>query len=324
MGSKMTNKYFSEISLDKELSYRYIPAIFSVMVFLIIILIAVSVSIGGSFFKWDFEMKHRYTVQVPAAEMELIDALDDNGNPQETPLSFEKRAERAKEDAQLVLQQTITVFKSDPQVIRVDVVDAKKVKNLVRPFISTNAATLDSLPLPTLIEIDVRPGGKFNLNATLLKLKSIHENIQVDHQDKWQQSIKNFGQAIKLVSYVFISLIVLCLVALMILITKSAVHSNQKVIDVLRLMGARNNYIAHLYQMPILKSTLMGGFIGALLALPVIYGFSLLAKSIGLLSSESMAFSLSNNLTFIIATPLIIAFISFVTARITVMRSLNI
>lgn len=319
----MTNKYFSEISLDKELSYRYIPAIFSVMVFLIIILISVSLSIGGSFFKWDFEMKHRYTVQVPAPEIELIDTLDDNGNPEENPLSFEKKTEKAKADARLVLQQTITVFKADPQVIRVDVVDPKKVQKLVRPFISTNTETLDSLPLPTLIEIDVRPGGKFNLNATLLKLKNIHENIQVDHQDKWQQSIKNFGQAIKFVSYLFISLIVLCLIALMILITKSAVHSNKKVIDVLRLMGARNNYIAHLYQMPIVKSTLIGGFIGSLLALPVIYGFSLLAKSIGLLSSESMAFSLSNNLSVIIATPLIIALISFITTRITVMRSLN-
>lgn len=320
----MINKYFSEISLDKELSYRYIPAIFSVMVFLIIILIAISVSIGGSFFKWDFEMKHRYTVQVPAPEMELMDTLDDNGNPQENQLSFEKKAEKAKADARLVLQETITVFKSDPQVIRVDVVDAKKVQKLVRPFISTNVSTLDSLPLPTLIEIDVRPGGKFNLNATLLKLKSIHENIQIDHQDKWQQSIKNFGQAVKFVSYVFISLIILCLVALMVLITKSAVHSNKKVIDVLRLIGARNNYIAHLYQIPILKSTLIGGFIGALLALPVIYGFSLLAKSIGLLSSGSVAFSFRNNIIFIIATPVIIAFISFITARITVLRSLKI
>lgn len=319
----MTKKHFSEISIDKELSYRYIPAIFSVMVFLIIILIAVSVSIGGSFFKWDFEMKHRYTVQVPAPEIDLMDSLDENGNPETNALSFEQKTEKAKEDARLVLEKTIAVFKSDPQVMRVDVVDAKKVQKLVRPFISTDSATLDSLPLPTLIEVDVRQGGKFDLNATVLKLKSIHENIQVDHQDKWQQSIKNFGQAVKFVSYIFIGLIILCLVTLMILITKSAVHSNKKVIDILRLIGARNNYIAHLYQMPILKSTLIGGFIGSLLALPVIYGFSILAQSIGLVSSESITLSLSNNLIFIILTPLIIAFVSFTTARITVIRSLK-
>ncbi len=319
----MAKKHFSEISIDKELSYRYIPAIFSVMVFLIIILIAVSVSIGGSFFKWDFEMKHRYTVQVPAPDIDLMDPLDENGNPESNTLSFEQKTEKAKEDARLVLEKTIAVFKSDPQVIRVDVVDAKKVQKLVRPFISTDSATLDSLPLPTLIEVDVRQGGKFDLNATVIKLKSIHENIQVDHQDKWQQSIKNFGQAVKFVSYIFIGLIILCLVTLMILITKSAVHSNKKVIDILRLIGARNNYIAHLYQMPILKSTLIGGFIGSLLALPVIYGFSILAQSIGLVSSESIVLSLRNNLIFIIVTPLIIAFVSFITARITVIRSLK-
>lgn len=319
----MTKKRFSEISIDKELSYKYIPAIFSVMVFLIIILIAVSISIGGSFFKWDFEMKHRYTVQVPSYEIDLIDSLDENGNPEKNTLSFEQKRTKAKEDARIILEKTIAVFKSDPQVIRADVVDAKKIQNLVRPFISTDPETLNSLPLPTLIEVDVRQGGKFDLNTTILKLKNIHENIQVNHQDKWQQSIKNFGQAIKFVSYIFISLIILCMITLMILITKSAVNANKKVIDILRLMGARNNYIAHLYQMPILKSTLLGGFIGSLLALPVIYGFSVLAQSVGLVSSESMILSLRRNLIFIIATPLSVAFISFIAARITVMRSLK-
>lgn len=295
----MLKNKFSELSLSKEMGRRYIPAIIAVLVFLMTVLVVTASNIGGAVFQWNSKIQNRYTLQIPTLDLLPVDFLDETKSK---PI-----------DPKTLLEKVITFLKNDQSVISFHIVDQNEIRNLMKDW----SGEEDLLPMPILIDIDT--SSEFKAPDFTNKLTALQSNIRIDHHKKWEESIQTFGIALKMGIIFFTLLIIACIIVLMTLITKSALQSHAKVIEVLRLMGARNAYIARLYQLPVFMSSLIGGIVGAVLSIPAIYGFTFLTQKFGL----TLNLMTKQNAYLMCSVPIVIALISFYTTKVTVARTLR-
>ncbi len=101
----------------------------------------------------------------------------------------------------------------------------------------------------------------------------------------------------------------------------SCLLAHRAIIDVLRLIGANNKYIARQFQRQAFFAAFKGGIIGIVLAIPVIYSLSWLTGYLGI--PEVLKGVIGPHVFIILAfIPFVISFLSMVISRIAVFRTL--
>ncbi|MDP2193222.1 MAG: hypothetical protein Q8K36_01670, partial [Alphaproteobacteria bacterium] len=285
------------------------------------VLLSVSFSVSDAYHKWHFTTHHRYTVFIPTIDHHIDNMMNQlkQSDVQDIPNTTVKMDQ--------ILGKVLDYLKTLPNVVRIDIVDPKKIRHIMDPLLTdsdTNATKeSETLPLPYVLEIDAKAGKSFPLQMVQNKLHQIYDQITIESQHKKQQAFENFGRSIQWIANIFIGLIVLCVFILMILVTKSAVYSQKDVIDILRLLGARPHYIAKLYQGPIFKVTLLGGCMGALAAFFTMYGLSLFLRSMDVFSGITGYPRGQFHVLILVLAPLIMSILSYIITRFTVLKTLK-
>lgn len=303
-------RHFNEISLDNEVRYRYISAIYGIMVFLIIVLLSVSFSVSDAYHKWQMITHHRYTIFMPAIEHNMESFTNqqrqsDNADRPHSTVNIHQ-----------ILEQSLAYVKTLPHIVRIDIANPQKIKNAMRPLSA-------SVSMRYVLEIDVKPGKQLPLQAVQKKLHQIHDHITIEPQHKKQKNLESLIHFVQWITNLFIGVIVLCILILMILATRSAVNSQKNVIDTLRLLGARPHYIAKLYQGPVFKVTLLGGGIGALGAFAGMHGVCALIQSMEEFSGIVQYPDEYSHVLILMLTPLVMSLLSYIITRLTVFKTLR-
>jgi cell division transport system permease protein len=144
----------------------------------------------------------------------------------------------------------------------------------------------------------------------------------IEDQSVWSGKMTVFGKSVAASALVIGGLTLLCISIIIFLITKASLQAYFSTLDILRLMGARNSYIAGIFQAHIMRAATGGGGIGFCLSLPVVYVLIAAMQRLGLYGEPFGAIAWRLFGTLLGITLLAIA-LSVVVSRVTVLLHLK-
>ncbi|MDO6590785.1 cell division protein FtsX [Loktanella sp. D2R18] len=185
----------------------------AVMAFLAVIALALSMSAGRVADRWADELAQAATLRLPAD----TDSL----------------------------QKALQILETTPGVASAHALTADEQEALLTPWFGTEIP-LDSLPIPQLIEViaDDPPYDPAGLQARFDA--EIPGAVFDDHGD-WRDPLLAAAARVRLIGWLVILLIAACVAAMITLAAQASLAANVQVIRVLRLVGARDVYIARAF-----------------------------------------------------------------------------
>ncbi|WP_110814175.1 cell division protein FtsX [Pseudoroseicyclus aestuarii] len=123
---------------------------------------------------------------------------------------------------------------------------------------------LDALPIPRLIEI-TETGEGYDAAGLRARLQAEVPGAMLDDHTRWREPLVAAAGRVRLLGWTALLLIAGSMAAMITLAAQSALAANAQVIRVLRLIGARDTYIARAFVRRFTLRTLMGAAIGMVL-----------------------------------------------------------
>lgn len=158
----------------------------------------------------------------------------------------------------------LRVLRATPGVASARPLDDAEERALLEPWFGPDLP-LDSLPIPKLIEvIEGTPG--FDTTGLRLRLQAEAPGAVLDDHTRWRKPLVAAADRLRLLGLVAIVLIAAATAAMITLAANAALAANGQVIRVLRLVGARDAYIARAFVRRFTLRTVVGAAIGTVLA----------------------------------------------------------
>ena len=224
-------------------------------------------------------------------------------------------------DHSSVLVERVLVFlKTVPALKKIEVVEKDDLLKLLEPWVN-NQSNLADLNLPVFIDITVDNSIPLDTKLLTHQLRQIAAGIHVEPYGRWKSMVKIHHRTFQVLALGCVGLILSIMMILVSLVTKTSLMAYRSIVDILRLMGAKNAFIARQFQTQAFTSCLKGGFAGLIFGLIMVYGLSILPQIIGLpvLFEPLLRFNL---LPFFLFLPFVTAFVSALVSRMTVSRLL--
>lgn len=146
-------------------------------------------------------------------------------------------------DAQVAA--TLTVLNQTPGVAAARPLSADEQMQLLSPWFGPDLP-LDALPIPQLIEIQ-EAGAGFDAEGLRLRLRAEVPGAVLDDHTRWRRPLIEAAERLRLFGGLSIALIALSTAALVVLAAGASLSANTQVIRVLRLIGARDAYVARAF-----------------------------------------------------------------------------
>ena len=285
-----------DLPFARDDANRYLPWVIAFMVFMVSMILCVGASLGEAVMAGDQSYRDAFTVQIPP-DVENVD--------------------------QKVAQLT-KLFVGPPGVPGVvDVVTYrnKDVKDLIEPWLGSGAS-LDALPLPTLLEVKLEEGKTVNFDKLRPEILAIVPGAEIDDHKAWMARFSRFIHTVQTIAYLVAGLIILVTAVIIMLSARTALRLHTRTVDLLHSMGAQDKYIVRQFQtntlMVAMKGALAGTFVAVLLY-AVLAAYSASFES-PLLPSLSLQ---PTQLALFFAVPLCMVLIAGVTTRMSVFSILK-
>ncbi|RAN36702.1 ABC transporter permease [Hyphomonas sp. GM-8P] len=223
---------------------------------------------------------------------------------------------RAAEDARKLIESTDGVASAH-------LMSKDEIDELLEPNFG-NRGLPDSLPLPQLIAVTADPHVP-DMGPTLQRvLTQAGYNSAVDEHADWAGDVRRVLAITRLIALTAVALLASTAVAVIAFATHAALLARRDIVDVLHLSGARDRFIASLFERRFWVLGLRSGAVGALLALGAAAAAIFAAKAhgghAGLLPELSLDYL---DLVVLVLTPVIAGLAARIAARITVIRALK-
>ena len=207
------------------------------MAFLCVFALALSMASGRVAHRWSEELARAATLRINAPA--------------------EQRAAQT-EAALAILAQT-------PGVASARALTPEEQAALLAPWFGADVP-LDTLPVPQLIEVTEADIG-YDDQGLRLRLQAEVPGAVLDDHTRWRRPLVDAAIALRRVGVVSILLIGGAMAAMITLAANAALAANAQVIEVLRLVGAQDRYIAQAFVRRFTLRALSGAAVGVLLGL---------------------------------------------------------
>lgn len=214
------------------------------MAFLTVFALALSLAADRLAERWDAELARTSTIRISAPEGQMA--------------------------AQS--QAVLDVLRTTPGIRSARVLDEAEQRALLEPWFGPDLP-LDTLPVPRLIEV-IEEGEGPEMEGLRLRLSAEAPGAVLDDHTRWRRPLVTAASRLRWLGIVSIVLIAGSTAAMVTLAAQSALAANGREISVLRLIGARDTYIARAFvrrfTLRALSGALAGTFLGliAMIALP--------------------------------------------------------
>ena len=302
----MKSYFFSKRTIQYEPSKvnTGIVSIFVFMVFLLSFVISCTLLFSTGFSNWNFGNTLKATVEIPYI-------ANSNG------MSEDQLNNIHSQKVNVVMQK----IKEMENVESVQNVDPTKIKSLLANWVGEKDIN-SNFRLPTLLDVKFKVSKDFNIEYFKSQLRMISSDIKIENHSTWSQRLFSFGKSLSLIAVIIGGFIFVCLSIIIALVTKSSLQAYYSTLDTLRLMGAKDSYIANIFQSQIMKASMKGGFIGFLLSIPIVYLFMIIMQHFGLNGITWNSVFFKNSLVLLLV-PIIVTMISMLVSRITVLSHLK-
>jgi len=165
-------------------------------------------------------------------------------------------------DGQVAAQTraALRVLETTPGVARARVLDDAEQRALLDPWFGPDLP-LDSLPVPRLIEV-IEDARGYDAEGLRLRLAAEAPGAVLDDHTRWRRPLVQAADRLRALGLVAILLIAGATAAMITLAAQAALAANAQVIRVLRLVGARDVYIARAFVRRFTLRALLGALVG--------------------------------------------------------------
>ena len=202
------------------------------MAFLAVFALALSLAVGRLADRWGDELARSATLRISAP--------------------MDQRSAQT-EAALIVLEQT-------PGVARTRALSSEEQAALLIPWFGPDLP-LETLPVPQLIEIIEDEDG-FDPAGLRLRLAAEVPGAVLDDHTRWRKPLVEAAQSLRRLGWLSILLITGSMAAMVTLAANTALAANAQVIEVLRLVGAKDRYIAQAFVRRFTLRALVGSAAG--------------------------------------------------------------
>ena len=211
------------------------PWVIAIMSFSIMIIAASGLALTNTASLLSNAIQARYSVEVPAGARNL-DAL-------------------------------LRAVRSAPGVVSANAVPEAEMRRTLQRWLGPGAAS-DELPVPALINFDLRPGA--DLAAIQSRISAVSPDARVAAH---RETVRPLLNSLRLLQWVALGLVLLlsaAAAAAVVLAARGALDTNRSTIDVMHGVGATDLQVTHLFQRRIAIDALTGSLIGAAAAAVVL------------------------------------------------------
>lgn len=208
-------------------------------------------------------------------------------------------------------------------VVSARLVPQAEVDALVEPWLGTEGADGDAIPVPALI--DARLDGALTvarIAALQRDLRAVAPSARVDAQSSWLKPVFAALDSLQWLAIALVLLLAVALVSSVLLAARTALGTNRDTIEIVHLLGGTDAQIARVFQRSIGVDAAGGGAVGILLALVVILFLGRRFASLGAGMVDQGALDIGDWLLLGIV-PVAAVAVAMLTARLTVMRTLR-
>ena len=260
------------------------------MAFLAVFALALSLATGRLADRWGSELARSATVRIsaPAGQVEA-----------------QTRA-------------AIRVLETTPGVGSVRALDLAEERALLEPWFGPDLP-LDSLPIPQLIEL-LETGDGYDSEGLRLRLSAEAPGAVLDDHTRWRRPLVKAAERLRLLGLFSILLIALATAAMITLAAHAALAANAQVIRVLRLVGARDVFIARAFVRRFTLRALSGAAIGTLAGMLAILLLPRADTAGGFLTGLGFQ---GLHWLLPLTIPVLAAIVAFIATRVAALRSLR-
>lgn len=157
----------------------------------------------------------------------------------------------------------LRVLSQTPGVATARALSPDEQRALLAPWFGPDLP-IEALPIPQLIEI-VETSAGFDAQGLRLRLSAEVPGAVLDDHSRWRKPLVQAANRLRLLVGVAIVLIFGTMAAMITLAANAALAANAQVIAVLRLVGARDGYIAQAFVRRFTLRAISGAFVGSVL-----------------------------------------------------------
>ncbi len=284
-----------DLPLAKDPTSRFLTWLTALMVYLAALALAGALFVSDMAQRWDSGLAGGLTVQIVP-------------QPGASPSALNEQTESA-----------LTVLRSTPGVKSADALSTDAVSRLMEPWLGKEAAD-PLLPMPRLI--DVVTDGPVDTAALAARLTSAAPGATLDDHAVWLADLRRFAAALHIAALAVVALIGGAGVMAVIFAVRAGLAIHRHVVELLHLMGATDRYVARQFESHVMGLTMRGGLSGLLLAVATLAGLGHAAAGLrsGLLPDVSVNVW---HLAMLAIVPLVASLLAMLTARWTVLRTLE-
>lgn len=187
------------------------------MAFLAVFALALSLAAGRLAERWGEELARTSTVRISAPAGQVA----------------------AQTDA------VLRVLRTTPGIAEARALTEDEQRALLSPWFGPDLP-LDTLPVPQLVEI-VEDGRGYDSDGLRLRLSAEAPGAVLDDHTRWREPLVRAADRLRLLGTISILLIGAATASMITLAANAALAANSQVINVLRLVGARDAYIARAF-----------------------------------------------------------------------------
>jgi cell division transport system permease protein len=151
-------------------------------------------------------------------------------------------------------------------------VEAQELGKLVAPWIGPGAE-LAALPMPRLVDVGFNRGREPDLRALKAQVAGMVPGATIDDGPETGGEPSGAARSVRALALGAGALVLAVLVGVVVVVTRMSLDLHQETVDLLRLMGAPDDYVARQFEHHALSNALRGGLFGFTAAIMAISGF---------------------------------------------------
>lgn len=236
----------SDLALGRDSSTRFLPGLLAVMVYLAALATVGALAARGFVSDWDARLSAAATIQIPP-----IDGLS--------------QQER--------LDSVLRLLRVTPGIASVDPMPPAESAALLAPWLGAELA--GTLPLPLLIDLRLERGQEVDIASLATRIDNAAPGSTIDDHGRWLAEARALGNSVAIAGSCILVVVLLAAVLAVVFAVRTGLSVHRDEIEILNLIGAPDRYIARQFQWHAGRLSLIGGIVGALLAVASIVGLQL-------------------------------------------------
>lgn len=273
-----------------------LTAVIAVISALATLSLAAFILIATAANEWTTELASAMTVQVKGAN----------------PTEIEARTVVAQE-----------ILENTDGITQITVLPAIEAAKLLEPWLGKDNINA-YLNIPALIEIQIDPALKPEIEVLERTLNDASDGITLDDHGSWNSKLNDAANSGQLLAFGIFALIMLAACAIAIFAARAGLSANEKIVSLLHLVGATDHFIAREVQRRFFIIGLRGSLIGLILAIFALGLTALATRTHGAEAFMLPGLSLGPRfIGFLLIVPIAICLVTSLTARQTVLRTLR-